>query len=100
MTRWVIAYDVRDPRRLARVHRLLQNRACVLQWSVFLFPGSREAASRLLEEVGGLMDLRVDDLRCYEVSSGGDHVCLGRGMYPDGVFLGGVGGGLLLDGRC
>lgn len=100
MTNWVIAYDVRDPRRLARVHRLLTNHACLLQFSVFLFSGSWDGVSRLLEELGTLMDLRVDDLRCYEVMRSEGLVCLGRGMYPDGVYLGGVGGGLLLDGRC
>ena len=64
---YLIAYDVRDAKRLQRVHRLLRKRAIPLQESVFLL----HSDSALLQDIeAGLRarsDTRVDDLRLYSV---------------------------------
>ena len=98
MTTWILAYDVRDKRRGARLHRLLGNYACQVQYSIFLFTGSEASLDALLVHVDTVVDRQVDDVRCYRVLPGGRHVCRGPGMYPDGVYLGGIGHGMLLDG--
>ncbi len=45
---YVIAYDITDPRRLARVHRELREAAFPVQYSVFLATLDTAAIDRLL----------------------------------------------------
>jgi len=62
----LLAYDVRDPRRLARVHRLLAAVALPLQRSLFLYLGNGSALSKEL----ALIETAVaaeDDVRIYRL---------------------------------
>ncbi len=68
--RWyLIAYDIRDPKRLQKVHRHLKRRAVALQKSVFLIHGHRQDVAALRDALRGLADGREDDIRLYPISS-------------------------------
>ncbi len=85
---YLIAYDIRDPRRLQRLHRALCAEALAVQRSVFLVAGSVPAVARLLDRLARLIDPRVDDLRAYPVAT------------PDELWLSGrrpLQGGLVGD---
>ena len=85
---YLIAYDIRDPRRLRRLHRALRAEALAVQRSLFLVAGSVPAVERLLDRLETLIDPRVDDLRAYPVAA------------PDCLWLSGqrpLQGGLLGD---
>lgn len=85
---YLIAYDIRDPRRLQRLHRALRAEALAVQRSLFLVAGSVPVVERLLDRLETLIDPREDDLRAYPVAA------------PDGLWLSGqrpLQGGLLGD---
>lgn len=63
--RYLIAYDIKHPRRLRRVHAFLAKRATAVQYSVFvamLTPTRRDALARGLVR---RIERRVDDVRLY-----------------------------------
>lgn len=62
---YVIAYDITDPRRLARVHRCLQSHAFPVQYSVFVATLDRQELNAVLAELGRIIDPRQDDVRAY-----------------------------------
>ncbi len=64
---YLIAYDVRDPKRLQRVHRYLRKRAFAAQESVFIVHADAGALADLEQELRTLVDQRKDDLRRYAI---------------------------------
>lgn len=76
---WLIAYDVRDPRRLSRLHRFLSSRASMVQYSVYLFEGSLGQLKQLLGEVETYIESVEDDVRAYPVPDSPQLDTLGRG---------------------
>lgn len=63
----VIAYDMREPHRLVRVHRAMTGLGHALQYSVFaadLTPHEKADAMNVLR---GIIDAKVDDVRIYPV---------------------------------
>jgi len=90
--RYLIAYDIAEPRRLQRVARLLERHALRCQKSVFLFNGEPDAVEALLEEVAQRMKLAKDVTQAWRLAGGQPPVGLIRGtplqIYPAGVVLG------------
>jgi CRISPR-associated endonuclease Cas2 len=82
---YLVAYDIRDPKRLRRVHRHLRRRGLAAQRSVFFVRRSERDLSRLLDELAELMHTRKDDLRAYPVRSP-EHVWL-QGGEPRALVL-------------
>ena len=90
-TTWLIAYDVCEPRRLARLHRFLAKRAQAVQYSVFTAELSPKERSRLEREIRQRIDPKVDDVRFYPLPEGTAVEQLAAGMLGEGVFrLGGL----------
>jgi CRISPR-associated protein Cas2 len=85
---YIVCYDIRDPRRLARVYKLLKGRGLHIQYSVFhcrlTWPNLMDLKVRLT----GLIDERVDDIRIYPLPSEEKVVIMGCGdRVPDGVEI-------------
>lgn len=91
MPRVVIAYDIRDPKRLRRVHRAAQRLATPFQYSVFIadWPEGCDLAERLAP-LAALIDPRVDDLRAYPLPARGLICRLGRATLPAGIHFTGL----------
>lgn len=85
MNCFVVAYDIADPRRLQRVHRLLCKYAAPLEYSVFLLVGSASAKDRCLADVAQLIKSGEDDVRCYALPSRGYQNRVGRAGLPAGL---------------
>ena len=64
---YLVAYDVRCPKRLRRVHREVVSEGQGLQQSVYLVRASHRSLRDLLARVEAHMDTAVDDLRAYPV---------------------------------
>ena len=62
---FLIAYDVRCPKRLVGLHRFLAARALAVQYSVFAGHGDFRWAARLAAELRQRIDARQDDVRIY-----------------------------------
>lgn len=82
---YLLAYDIADPRRLARIARTVSREALRIQYSVYvteLAPAQlRDLVARLHEAI----DPKADDLRIYPLPSRPDAVWYGHSIWPDGV---------------
>jgi CRISPR-associated protein Cas2 len=83
---WLICYDIRNPKRLGRVFRLLKKRGIPIQYSVFLVEASDNAVRRLLDELAMLIDRRADDLRAYGLPTSPQYDCIGPSILPPNVL--------------
>jgi len=75
---WLLAYDIRCPRRLARLHRRLLRTAAPVQYSVFLIHATTDEMERLMDELERGWIAPVDDLRAYPIGEGGSVVSMGN----------------------
>ncbi len=89
---WLIAYDIRDPRRLQRVHRYLKSEAVPVQYSVFVTRVNANDLARIRVGLRDLIDATADDVRIYHVPDNPEITTLGRQGLPDGIqMLSGIG---------
>lgn len=87
---FVIGYDIANPRRLQRVHRMMCRHAVPLEYSIFLLVGSASDKDRCLAEMDTLIEADEDDVRCYPLPSRGFQTRVGRASLPDGVHWTGL----------
>lgn len=89
---YLIAYDIADPKRLARIHRILKQEGLPVQYSVFTVVLKRKALLHLLKRIDTLIKQREDDVRCYRLPENSPADILGQQYFPDDVmlFTGGV----------
>ncbi len=89
---YLVAYDIADSRRLARVHRVLKQQGLPVQYSVFTVVLKRKPLLHLLERINTLINQREDDVRCYRLPENSPADILGQQYFPDDVmlFTGGV----------
>lgn len=69
---WLIAYDIRLPKRLAQVHRYLRRHAVPVQYSVFVTRRTAQQIGAIRAALAGLIDATVDDVRIYHVPDGAE----------------------------
>jgi CRISPR-associated protein Cas2 len=84
---WLIAYDIANPDRLARVHRCLKKRAVPVQYSVFVTRASAREMELIKGAISELIDERVDDVRIYLIPDYVEAIVLGRKPLPEGILL-------------
>lgn len=84
---WIVAYDIREPRRLVRLHRHLKRIAMPLQYSVFFIQATQAGIDLLVKEIGGIIDPYRDDVRIYRIPNRTELVFVGRKILPAGVLL-------------
>jgi CRISPR-associated protein Cas2 len=85
--RYLIAYDIRDPKRLMRVHRFLRRQGLPVQYSVFTAQLTQRKLLRVMEGLDRIIEPRADDVRIYPLPTRLDARLLGRQMFPDDVLL-------------
>ena len=83
--RWIIAYDIRDKRRLQKVYRHLCGYAFHLQNSVFLLQGERSLFDECLTKLKTLI-AQEDDIRIYELENNTVIHHYGKPLLPDGII--------------
>ena len=84
---WLIAYDIREKRRLLRVHRFLKQRAVPVQYSVFVAQVSANDIRRIRDGLQQIVDERVDDVRIYQLPVEPNVSTLGGRLVGAGVLL-------------
>lgn len=98
---FLIAYDIGNDRRLARVAACLERHAVRCQKSVFLFDGNGPALAALLDELTSMIDPAVNALEAWPIARlpSGHRLIRGRSSRAasDAAVIGG--GALLLAGR-
>ncbi len=86
-TSWLICYDIADPTRLQRVHKLVKRFALPFQYSVFRTKATRREIIGLLTTLESEIDPRRDDVRAYPLWTADWHMDAGNRMLPEGVFF-------------
>ena len=84
---WLLCYDIADPRRLARVHRIMQKEGIALQKSVFKLVVTEGRLSALVNQLTSEIDVQQDDIRIYRLHRNAGHHKLGKPAYPKGIML-------------
>lgn len=69
MKRWyLIAYDIREPRRLKRLHYRLRKKALAIQYSVFAIRATERELREIEQLIKGICETE-DDVRIYATGS-------------------------------
>lgn len=76
--KYLICYDVRNAKRLRRVHRILRDVALPVQFSVFEAELRGVELSALLERLAASIDAAQDQVSCYSLTAGHQKLSLGR----------------------
>lgn len=87
MTKYLICYDIRQPRRLQKVHNYLKKIGLPIQYSIFILDGDNKTKVNSLLYLHKLIDRRVDDLRCYVLSDNLFQCRIGCSALPSGIYL-------------
>lgn len=90
MRQWLIGYDITDSKRLQKVHRVLKNYATPIEYSIFLFIGTRREHEKCINELAALISPEMDDLRSYPLPLRGYQERLGRATLPAGIHWTGL----------
>lgn len=84
---WLVAYDICEPRRLRRVHRLLRKKGLAAQYSAFTVEADDAQIDAVLKALEAEIDVRVDDLRAYHLPASCPVWRLGLQEWPAGLWL-------------
>jgi CRISPR-associated protein Cas2 len=84
---WIVTYDIREPRRLRRVHKFLKTQGMAVQYSVFWVRANDLEMNSIVGGLKELIDERCDDVRAYKLPPRSDHVMLGSSLHPNGIWL-------------
>ncbi|MEY4979615.1 MAG: hypothetical protein RLZZ352_1885 [Pseudomonadota bacterium] len=85
--RWLLAYDIRNPKRLQRVGRYIQREGLRLQFSVYILKGNRQHIEHVMEELRQLIDEKADDVRIYPLTENTRIWGMGQQFPDDGNTL-------------
>ena len=89
--KYVVAYDIANPKRLRRVARVMERRATRCQKSVFIFRGDQAGLQELLDEIAPLLKPEEDIVQAWKAGNGKDAAELSRGtpnnIYPASIVI-------------
>lgn len=88
--RWLVTYDIANPRRLTRVFKTLKKEGIPIQYSVFCVDASALQIEALMARLALLIDKNADDVRAYRIPENTWQVRIGKAMLPQ-HFLPGAG---------
>jgi CRISPR-associated protein Cas2 len=89
-TRYIVSYDISDPRRLRRVHRAMRGFGDALQYSVFRCDLSASERVLMIEALVALINHREDQVMIIDIgpADGRANGCietLGRALETDRI---------------
>ena len=87
--RWLVTYDIADPKRLGRLFKFLKKQGVPVQYSVFLVDASLAQMGGLIVQMAKMVDADTDDVRAYRLPENPWKATLGGAMLPAGVMPGG-----------
>lgn len=70
-TRYLVAYDIRDDRRLRRVHKVVQGFGFSFQYSVFICDLTSLERMRFIDAVSAVVEPRFDRVALVTLGEGG-----------------------------
>lgn len=83
---YLIGYDIKNAKRIRKIHRYLTRHSMPIQYSVFLYIGSEQSLQKHIQNMLQLIDQKEDDLRIYEIPEHGKQYRLGQPVLPEGIY--------------
>jgi len=84
---WVAFYDIADPKRLNRVHRLMSSEAVAIQKSVFLVSMSPDEVTIFTRQIYELIDISEDRVDFIRLPRNVKAISLGKRLEDEGILL-------------
>ena len=86
--RYLISYDIREPRRLLRVMRRVRQQAIPVQYSVYYAELYAHELNQLVAGLEALIEPKIDDVRIYAIGSLKEAIYIGsmRPIDPDALL--------------
>jgi len=84
---YIISYDIADPKRLGRIHRMIKRLAMPLQYSVFYTRMSERQRDKLTDLLENKINPKEDDIRIYPLPNGYNVQYLGQNPFGEGLQL-------------
>ncbi len=75
--KYLLCYDICDPKRLRRVHREVRDWGNPVQYSVFELEITPQQLNSLIKILNDLIDTTTDKVRLYRLTPEHQPVCLG-----------------------
>ncbi len=88
--RYLVTYDIADPKRLGRLFRYLKKQGVPIQYSVFLVEATSPNIASLMVKISKMIHPAADDVRAYKMPENGWKVSLGASILPEDVLPGTV----------
>jgi len=87
--RWLVTYDIADPKRLTHLFKFLKKQGVPVQYSVFLVEASAIKMASLIVQIAKMIDSDADDVRAYRLPENTWQATLGASILPEGLLPGG-----------
>lgn len=84
---WLLAYDIADIKRLARVHRYIKKYAIPLQYSVFALQCHHRQIAAHMADLQTMINPSFDDVRAYCLPERGEIYCYGKRCFPQEITM-------------
>ncbi len=82
---FLIAYDIADTKRLAKLGRFLSKIGVRIEYSVFYVKASKEEMVEIAMKINDIIEPKMDDVRIYEIEDYG--IALGTAEPLDEIFI-------------
>lgn len=86
---YLICYDIRDIKRLQKVHRWLRGCAFALQESVFIYAGTQSQWLKFRRTLQQKIKPSADDVKIYQLPVGFTLEFYGQLPWPEGIYFSG-----------
>ena len=86
--RYLVTYDIADPRRLSRLFRFIKKQGVPVQYSVFLVETTAAKMVGIMASIAKIIHPDADDVRAYRLPENGWQITLGQSILPDNVLPG------------
>ena len=83
----IICYDIADPRRLRKVHKLLKSESLYLQRSIYAYKGTRLELAQLKQKILTKIDLKEDLVWGYQMPKQAFLHYWGKSPFMEGVYI-------------
>lgn len=86
--RYLLTYDIANPRRLSRLFRYLKKQGLPVQYSVFMVEASSARIGSMMVQIAKMIHPDADDVRAYRLPENGWQITLGASILPEDILPG------------
>jgi len=85
MQEFIVAYDIKNKKRIAKLSRLLEKVGVRIEYSLFFIKASKDEMIEIAMKINEIIDTQADDVRIYKIKEYG--IALGKADLLDLIFI-------------